>query len=86
MLAFYPPLAYFVFPDTTQYASGFTEEKFSKVKLGMNTNDVQELLGCPVRQGAGWWHYTQSGGSYHIRRIYFSGDKVVKKETYYYID
>ena len=87
MLAFWPPLAQLSFPDTTQYASEFTEKKFSEVKSGMSMNAVQALLGTPIRRGAGWWDYTQSGGSYHVRRIYFSHEgKVIRKKAYYYID
>ncbi len=84
MLAFWPPLAQLSFPDTTQYASEFTEKKFSEVKSGMSMNAVQALLGTPIRRGAGWWDYTQSGGSYHVRRIYFSHEgKVIRKKAYY---
>jgi hypothetical protein len=70
--------------ERTKYAPGFTEEAFSRVRVGMTRDEVHTLLGEPlVRSSPSWlwpeagWRYSDqvTGTShYHQRDISFSRD------------
>ena len=68
----------------TRYASGFSDTKFSKVRIGMSRDEVLALLGEPLER---WyednperlWHYTLDAGklTYHRRWIWFGTNGTV---------
>jgi len=56
--------------DTTKWAPGYTNAKFSSVQPGMSTNQVLQILGPPLLIRGNdfpnqYWHYTagSNGGA-----------------------
>ncbi len=46
----------------TQYASGFSEETFAKIKVGMTEAEVRQILGAPLEiVGGSRWFFTEDG-------------------------
>ena len=77
-------------PDTV-FASGFSEQRFSKVKPNMTKNEVSQILGEPLGKtpwdlwGADHlgecWDYSDSTTNilnYHLRRFIFNPDGKVE--------
>jgi hypothetical protein len=64
ILVFVLPLVYWVRMPRTWYPPGYSEKNFSKIKLGMSTNEVLTLIGSPsyCPDGA-YWQYSHPGGS-----------------------
>jgi inner membrane protein len=57
----------------TEYASGFSEQRFAAIEPGMTTTEVAGLVGAPLAQ---WWEYsTDPNGQCRVLR--FEGDEVV---------
>jgi hypothetical protein len=85
----------------TKYSPGYTDEKFSSVKIGMTEKQVINLLGEPLTR---WrpYQYTNfhdkkhfvgleysispSGTHYCLRQIYLDSGVVAEKIGYFYID
>ncbi len=90
----------FLHPDT-KYSSGYTEEKFAAVKIGMREREVLNILGEPLirwrpyqytsfadkRDYVGF-QYSESptSGHYHLRQINLDNDTVAEIIHYFYID
>jgi YD repeat-containing protein len=93
MLVFVPPICSFAWPDTTVYSPSYTEADFQKIKTGMTMNEVEEILGAPIRkvganEDAEKWMYSKSkyDSHYYWRSVCFKNRKVLKKEAYFYVD
>jgi hypothetical protein len=49
----------------TWYAPGFSNQKFSRIKVGTPVNEVRSLIGDPYYGGDGSdWYYTRPGHSF----------------------
>lgn len=58
----------------TEYASGFSEQRFAAIAPGMTTTEVAGRVGAPLAQ---WWDYsTDPNGPCRVLR--FEGDVVVE--------
>lgn len=82
-----------IFMDTTKWAPGYTDAKFSSIQPGMTTNQVVQILGPPlVMRGNDfpnqYWHYTsghdggaggmsECDGSTHGRIVIFTESMMV---------
>jgi outer membrane protein assembly factor BamE (lipoprotein component of BamABCDE complex) len=80
-------------PEATTYASGYSEEDFSKVDVGMSKEDVKRLLGPPLSvvnwdNGRETWAYSEpsSGGGYQQRNIVFSEKGDVRSKAAAFAD
>ena len=58
----------------TEYASGFSEQRFATIAPGMATSEVAALAGAPLAQ---WWEYS-TDPSGRCRVLRFAGDAVVE--------
>lgn len=81
--------------EGTIWAPGFSEEKFNRIKLGMNSNDVLNLLGRPLRGIEGcekscFWIYTMQDSptsDFDQRWVIFDhNNKVTEIRKSFYID
>ena len=77
-----------IFPTHTDYAPGFTEQKFDQIKVGMDTSEVKEILGMPLMRWQDQWCYTFSyqSKSYKIRQVEIVDGKVKEVMRYFYVD
>jgi hypothetical protein len=91
-----PPEGKFIFnPDIdTLYSSGYSDRQFKKVSIGMNEEEVMELLGEPFHKNTvDWaadfnviWLYSGDGASSHDfawkrKQIHFKDGIVVERHT-----
>lgn len=91
---------FFVWPSIdTRYSKDYNEEKFNQITVGMSIDDVEELIGQPLRiYHHGWNNSNEMTYSYSSdnrfkfadfawlgREIVFKDDKVIeiRKEIYY---
>lgn len=69
LVAFIVYAWYWLYRDTTVYASGFSEEKFSRIEVGMPREAVDSLLGPPLHIDSQVveekWLYYASSVSHH---------------------
>lgn len=86
------PVAY---AHDTVYAPGFSEERFARVALGQDRNEVIRLLGTPLRtdrprDGNELWIYSWHGprsDHYQLRAVRLDRDgRVTEVLSYFYID
>ena len=78
----------------TEYSANYSDKKFSKVKVGMNENEVKELIGKPFVSwnyaGKIIYEYSRSlkDTNYRIRQIHFSqkNKNVIEINTEFYVD
>ena len=82
----------------TVYAPGYSESHFRKVRIGMTPNEVEAILGRPIRKdptsqsSAHWWIYSEPpphgtiGDNYWRRWVLFDDDKVSTIVDDYYED
>lgn len=96
------PIAAALIPvmDGTEWSPNYSYWKFKKIRVGMTTNDVLNILGPCLAvtqyQDRTQWHYTRgkdggvmSGSAYstHFRIIHFNTNGVVTSKTYaFYFD
>jgi hypothetical protein len=81
-------------PDTTVYASGFSEERWAHVEEGQSQSTVRAHLGTPLRVWSGaegeLWAYSQQRSgtdNYRQRLVRFGSDgRVLEKEETCYVD
>jgi hypothetical protein len=87
-------------PDTN-YSSGYTDEKFESISIGMTEKQVLDILGEPLTRWRPYRNtkfqdkehfvglqYSESPGSghYNLRQIYLDNGKVAEIKSYFYID
>lgn len=87
-------------PDTN-YSSGYTDEKFESISIGMTEKQVMDILGEPLTRWRPYRNtkfqdkehfvglqYSESPGSghYNLRQIYLDNGKVAEIKSYFYID
>jgi hypothetical protein len=82
----------------TVYAPGYSESQFRKVRIGMTPNEVEAILGRPIRKdptsksSARWWIYSEPpphgtiGDNYWKRWVLLDDDKVSAIEDDYYVE
>ncbi len=84
---------FFLLEDTI-WSHGFSEDRFSKLRIGMNEQQVRSLLGEPLRKTCGensceWVYSWQKTGnsSFDRRDVIFNVDgHVVRIRHEFYID
>ncbi len=87
-------------PDTN-YSSGYTDEKFESINIGMTEKQVLDILGEPLTR---WRPYRKtkfqdkahfvglqyseslSSGHYNLRQINLDNGKVAEIISYFYVD
>ncbi len=80
----------------TRYADGFSEGQFTRIQIGMTSEEVASLLGVPLTQTVGRqevrWHYTQDGKcswadwAWLGREVVFVDGRVAEKVARVYYD
>lgn len=85
----------------TRYSPGYTEIKFSSIKIGMTEKPVLKILGEPLARWRPYQYtnfkekshfvglqYSESPSStnYNLRQIYLDSGKVAEVISYFYID
>jgi hypothetical protein len=80
----------------TEYAAGYSEWNFLKVRPGMSEDQVRQLLGppfvefeIPEQPGIKGWRYSRSSPvdrSYNVRVIHFREHVVTKVLRKHYVD
>jgi|SRR6267142_1587536 len=80
-------------PQDTEYAAGYSDRAFRRVRVGMAASEVLALLGPPLDKrplegGRETWRWSRSPGSksYRVRVAVFEGDRVVKVLSSFYPD
>ena len=78
------------YPESTNYATGYSHKKFLEIRTGMSEKEVLHILGQPIER---WpnrnvisFCYTKSNDSYRIRQIDILNGKVIEIRGYYYLD
>jgi len=78
--------------EDTVWASGYSEDGFRGVRIGMKRSEVHKLLGPPIKSGQ-WdgqlwehWTYSPADTHYQIRDVVFEDDVVVRKIGEYWVD
>jgi hypothetical protein len=86
------------FPETTEYASGYSDSAFRHVASGMTSQQVVKLLGPPLDQfdvssrpddlTITTWRYSRSTNDSHftMRLVQFQDGAVMRKVSEYYVD
>ncbi|HEX7449403.1 MAG TPA: hypothetical protein VF306_17740 [Pirellulales bacterium] len=74
--------------EDTIYSPQYTAVGWWRVQPGMARNEVQRLLGPPLREQGETWEYTRYGPSenYHRREVRFANGVVVEKVAELYVD
>lgn len=88
--------------DTTEYASGYSDKGFRKLRKGMTEKEVRALLGEPIRvweyrppkelrekrlPAIGWtYSRTPNDDSYRIRVVHFQEGEVSRIFSEFYVD
>ncbi len=87
-------------PDTN-YSSGYTDEKFESISVGMTEKQVLDILGEPLTRWRPYLNtkfqdkehfvglqYSESPGSghYNLRQINLDNGKVAEIISYFYVD
>lgn len=90
-----------IFQPDTNYSSGYTDEKFESISIGMTEKQVLDILGEPLTRWRPYRNtkfqdkehfvglqYSESPGSghYNLRQIYLDNRKVAEIKSYFYID
>ncbi len=80
----------------TEYAEGYTDSGFKKIRIGQSPEEVVEILGKPFnyeyeqskRAGNGRWIYSRSPNSrdYLYREVRFKNGQVSEVDGHYYVD
>jgi outer membrane protein assembly factor BamE (lipoprotein component of BamABCDE complex) len=71
--------------DRVAHVGSETDPRLLAVRIGMSKGDVLKLVG-PPREVSLVYTKTPHDRSYHIRAVFLSGDRVVKKEAEFYVD
>jgi outer membrane protein assembly factor BamE (lipoprotein component of BamABCDE complex) len=78
--------------EDTVWASGYSDEGFRSVRLGMTRSEVHNLLGPPIEstpwEGQSWenWTYSPADTNYQVRDVVFKDDVVVRKISEYWVE
>ena len=80
--------------DETEFAPGYSEERFMAIEAGMTRAQVLGLLGAPLRgyradwDGSVWWAYSRKERSpnFRSRLIVFRDERVVDRVQELYLD
>jgi hypothetical protein len=59
-------------PDQTNYARGYTEDKWSQIKIDLSADEVINILGHPLR-------ITENGKDGKYKITYYDGDRKYKE-------
>jgi hypothetical protein len=82
-----------VLPDDTEYAPGYSDERFRDIEPEMTERNVLDALGRPLDQtitsvGETVWRYSRSrkDSNYHVRSVVLRYGKVVGTIHEFYVD
>lgn len=96
-----PKVVTLILQPDTNYSSGYTDEKFESISIGMTEKQVLDILGEPLTRWRPYRNtkfqdkehfvglqYSESPGSrhYNLRQIYLYNGKVAEIKSYFYID
>lgn len=81
-------------PTDTEFARGYSEAAFARIRTGMSMAEVESLLGRPLREytsyvGTKVWNYSLSPGdtNYRARTLLFDGRERVDRVLHeFYVD
>ena len=84
-------------PEDTVYSSGYTLNRWKRVRVGMSRSEVEAILGpaqlmYPIQNAqdgpdmAGRWSYSPGDTHFRCRVLMFRDGVVVRKYSEYYID
>jgi hypothetical protein len=81
--------------EDTVYADGYSEQRFTTISIGMTTNQVQAIMGAPIRKNS-WvdggdielWRYSDSPGDGNCWRrwVFFKNGKVYWIDSRFWLD
>lgn len=80
--------------ETTYYSSGYSENGFRRIRVGMDEKEVLSVLGeplsrYPIRERAQTgWRYSgyREKNDYRVRVVIFKHGRVMMKISEYYVD
>lgn len=79
--------------EDTEYAPGYSDQAFRKVRIGMTAREVIATLGPPLDKanlsgGREVWRWSRSRAdrSYRVRAILFVDGKVIAINSEFYLD
>jgi len=87
-----------ILPTDTRYSVEYSEKRFRSITIGMNEQQVVQILGEPIARFKPYyysgdstvvaWQYSESPSStnYRLRQLYLKDGVVVKKVAYFYLD
>ncbi len=96
-----PKVVTLILQPEPKYSSGYTDEKFESISIGMSEKQVLDILGEPLTRWRPYRNtkfqdkehfvglqYSESPGSghYNLRQIYLDNGKVAEIISYFYID
>ena len=96
-----PKVVTLILQTDTKYSSGYTDEKFESISIGMSEKQVLDILGEPLTRWRPYRNtkfqdkehfvglqYSESPGSghYNLRQINLDNGKVAEIISYFYVD
>lgn len=79
--------------EDTEYAFGYSDQAFRRIKIGMTAEEVIGTLGPPLDKadlsgGLETWRWARSrrDQSYRVRVILFKDGRVIQIRTKFYVD
>jgi len=78
--------------DTTLYSKSYSDAKFKAIKIGMDVDNVKEILGEPINiyqfDNIENYQYSMSScdSHYRMRKLKIDRGKVINKIHYFYFD
>ena len=81
-------------PEETIYTAGYDEQKFESIKTGMTADQVNKLMGEPLKRidvdgHRVIWLYSKQGPhdtNYKIRNVWLQENKVVRIDRSFFVD
>jgi hypothetical protein len=86
---------------STVYSTGYDESRFRQVRVGMTSEEVEQLLGPPLKKVPWWqpgvwgqpsdvnWLYTDCRpgfSNYWMRNVLMGDGKVIQVQSTYWVD
>lgn len=79
--------------DDTEYAPGYSDHGFRRIRIGMTEQEVLSLVGPPLARGPmrgtnqTWvWSRSPSDGNYRVRTVIFENERVSKVNHGFHLD
>lgn len=84
----YDGLISLLLPEDTEFAAGYSEDVFRKLKLPDSMESVEQQLGAPLSKSDEFWFYSRSPSStnYRHRFIRVQDGVAVERLHEFYVD